>query len=96
MEQIGKIEQSKYQETYVMLKPDVLPRRLVGTIVAQFQKLNLTLLHLEMTVPTLEMLERHYEEHKGKAFYDNLIKFIVQGPVIKMALGGPNAIATAR
>jgi nucleoside-diphosphate kinase len=42
------------------------------------------------------MAERHYAVHKGKFFYDDLVKVISSSPVVAMVLEGPNAIAVVR
>lgn len=95
-EQGPSIAEGGYQETYLMLKPDALPRRNVGTIISKFQRLGLTLLNLQMDAPTKEKLEEHYLEHHGKDFYPGLIAYMLTGPVVKMHFGGKNAILMAR
>jgi nucleoside-diphosphate kinase len=45
---------------------------------------------------TRELAERHYTVHKGKPFYEGLLDYITSGPVVVMALEGPQAIAIAR
>jgi nucleoside-diphosphate kinase len=42
------------------------------------------------------LAERHYAVHKGKPFYDGLLNYITSGPVVVMAVEGPDAIATVR
>jgi nucleoside-diphosphate kinase len=45
---------------------------------------------------TRELAERHYAEHEGKPFYDELVSFITSGPLVAMVLEGEQAVAAAR
>ena len=49
-----------------------------------------------MLHPTLELAQKHYEEHIGKPFYDRLIKYITSGPIVAMVLEGQNVVRGAR
>lgn len=84
------------QKTYVMIKPDAVARGFVGRIVARFEDCGLTLQRLELGVVTAEEAAANYAEHEGKPFYDGLVEYITSGPVVKMVLAGPNAVAVAR
>lgn len=85
-----------YEKTYVMLKPGVLQRRLVGEILKRIEAKGLSLLGLKLMVISEKLAEQHYAEHKGKPFYENLIRYITSGPVIAMVVGGAEAIAHVR
>lgn len=75
--------------TLVLLKPDAVERGLVGAIVSRFETKGLRLVAMELRTLDLEILGRHYEEHKGKGFYDDLVAFMSRGPVVAMAVEGP-------
>jgi nucleoside-diphosphate kinase len=75
--------------TLVLLKPDAVERGLVGTIVSRFEAKGLTLVAMELRTLDRELLARHYEEHVGKGFYDDLVAFMSRGPVVAMVLEGP-------
>ena len=62
--------------TLVLLKPDAVERGLVGTILARFEARGLTLVALELRTLDADTLARHYEEHVGKGFYDDLVAFM--------------------
>jgi nucleoside-diphosphate kinase len=79
-----------------MIKPDAVARGLVGTIVSRFEQVGLVIERLELGVVTLEQAEANYIEHHGKPFYDGLIAYITSGPVAKMVLSGPEAVAVVR
>lgn len=75
--------------TLVLLKPDAVERGLVGAITTRFEAKGLRLIGMELRTLDAAILERHYEEHVGKGFYGELVEFMGRGPVIAMALEGP-------
>lgn len=75
--------------TLVLLKPDAVERRLVGSIVSRFETKGLKLVAMELRTLDAANLERHYEEHKGKGFYAELVSFMSRGPVVAMVVEGP-------
>lgn len=84
------------QRTFVMVKPDGVERRLVGEIIARFERRGLRMVGLKLLQPDRALAEAHYAVHRGKPFYEELVAFITSGPVVAMALEGPNAIALVR
>lgn len=84
------------ERTLVLVKPDGVQRALVGEIIGRFERKGLKLVGLRILDVRREMAERHYEVHAGKHFYDGLVAFITSGPVVALALEGPDAIATVR
>ncbi len=81
------------ERTFVAIKPDGVERNLSGEIIKRFEKRGLKVVGLKLMVVTPQLAERHYGEHKGKAFYDGLLKHITSGPVVAMVIEGKNAIA---
>ena len=75
--------------TLVLLKPDAVERGLVGAITSRFENKGLRLVGMELRTLNKAILERHYEEHVGKGFYGELVEFMSRGPVVAMALEGP-------
>lgn len=84
------------QRTFVMIKPDAVRRNLIGKIVSRFEEAKIPILTMKMMTLSNKLAEKHYAEHKGKEFYDNLIKFVTSGPVISMVLEGDNIINKVR
>ncbi|MGI5876954.1 MAG: nucleoside-diphosphate kinase [Dethiobacteria bacterium] len=84
------------ENTFVMLKPDAIQRNLVGDIINRFEKKGLKLVGAKLLKMDNEMAEEHYAEHKGKPFFNDLVKFITSGPVLAMVWHGENAIQVAR
>jgi nucleoside-diphosphate kinase len=79
------------EKTLVILKPDAVDRRLVGEIIARFERKGLLLLGLKMTTLSRSLAEKHYEAHRGKPFYEGLLTFMTGGPVVLLVLGGEHA-----
>ena len=75
--------------TLVLLKPDAVERGLVGAIVSRFEAKGLTIAAMDLRILDKETLARHYEEHVGKAFYEDLVTFMSRGPVVAMVVEGP-------
>jgi nucleoside-diphosphate kinase len=84
------------QRTLVLVKPDGVQRGLIGEIVARLEGRGLKLVALKMIRVTPELAGRHYAEHKGKPFFDGLVKFITSGPVVAMIWEGREAVTVVR
>lgn len=84
------------ERTFVMIKPDGVERRLVGEIIHRFENKGLTLVGLKMLTPSRELAEKHYEVHRERPFFRDLVEFITGGPVVAMAWEGENAISLVR
>ena len=76
-------------KTLILLKPDAVERNLVGEIVARFERKGLAIAAMQLRQLDAAILERHYEEHKGKGFYNELVSFMSRGPVVAMVVEGP-------
>lgn len=84
------------ERTLVLLKPDAVQRGLIGAIISRLELRGLRLAATKFIAVDLSLAERHYSIHKGKPFYDGLIKYITSSPVMAMVWEGPNAIAAIR
>lgn len=84
------------ETTFIMIKPDGVLRQLIGKIVTRFEQKGLKLVGMKMMKLSRETAEKHYAEHKGKHFYDDLIAFITSGPVIASVWQGLDAVAIVR
>jgi nucleoside-diphosphate kinase len=84
------------QRTLVLVKPDGVQRALIGEIVSRLEGRGLKLIALKMIRITPELADRHYAEHKGKPFFDGLVKFITSGPVVAMIWEGREAVTVVR
>ena len=75
--------------TLVICKPDAVERGLVGEIVRRLERKGLTLVAAELRQIDAETAGRHYEEHQGKPFYDDLVAFITRSPAMFLVVEGP-------
>ncbi|ADH99635.1 nucleoside-diphosphate kinase [Salisediminibacterium selenitireducens] len=82
--------------TFLMVKPDGVNRKLVGEIVSRFEQKGFTLTSAKMMTITEELAREHYEEHKDKPFFPELVSFITSGPVFAMIWEGENVVKEAR
>jgi nucleoside-diphosphate kinase len=80
----------------VIVKPDGVGQALVGKILARLEEEGFRLLALRMVRPKVETMAEFYGEHRGKPFYDGLMKFMTSGPFVVTAWTGENAIARIR
>jgi len=84
------------EKSLIIIKPDGVQRRLIGEIVGRIEKKGLTIAAMKMLQVSQELAEKHYAVHRGKPFYEPLVNFITSGPVVAMAVEGPNAITVMR
>jgi nucleoside-diphosphate kinase len=84
------------ERTLILVKPDGVERRLVGTIIGRIESKGLSLVGLKMLQVTPELSQQHYAEHVEKPFYPELEAFITSGPVVAMVVEGPEAISVMR
>jgi len=84
------------ETTLIILKPDAVQRGLMGRIISRFEEKGLQIVGVRMMLISPELAARHYESHKGKPFYDGLVKFMTSSPVLVLAIAGVGAIAISR
>jgi nucleoside-diphosphate kinase len=84
------------ERTLIILKPDAVQRGLVGKILTRFEEKGLQVAGMKMVMITEELAAKHYAPHKGKPFYEPLVRFMTSSPVIVMALQGKGAIEVCR
>ena len=77
------------ERTLVLVKPDGVQRQLVGRILARYEARGLKLVGLKLVQIDRDLAERHYAAHRGKPFFAGLVEFIVSGPLVAVALDGP-------
>ena len=79
-----------------MLKPDAVKRKLIGRIIQRFEDKGLEIVEMKMLTLSKEMAEEFYKMHKGREFYERLIKFMTSGRIVAMVVEGENAISIVR
>lgn len=84
------------EKTLVLIKPDAVERNLIGAITKIYEENNLKVKNLKIEQISEELASKHYEEHKEKSFYKELIEYITRSPLVAMILEGENAVAKVR
>ena len=84
------------ERTLILVKPDAFARNLTGEIIARFERKGLRPVAMRLMTIGRELGARHYAEHQGKPFYEELVSFITSGPLVAIVLEGESAIAAAR
>jgi nucleoside-diphosphate kinase len=84
------------ERTLVILKPDAVQRQLLGRIVTRFEEKGLQIVACKLMRISRDLGERHYAVHKGKPFYEPLLKYMTSGPVLVLVLQADGVIAQVR
>jgi nucleoside-diphosphate kinase len=84
------------ERSLIIVKPDGVQRGLTGEIIRRFEQRGLRIIGLKLLHIDRALAEKHYAVHVGKPFFEGLVSYIISGPVVVMALEGPNAIQAAR
>ena len=84
------------ERTLILIKPDAFARSLTGEIIARFERKGLRLVAVNLMTMSRDLAERHYAEHEGKGFYEELVTFITSEPLVAMVLEGEQAVVAAR
>lgn len=82
--------------TLSIIKPDGVLRNITGIINDYFEDAGLEIAAQKMVQLTKEQAEKFYEIHKDRPFYNDLVKFMISGPVIVQVLKGENAVSLNR
>ena len=85
------------ERTLFLCKPDAVERGLVGEIVGRVEREGLRVIAMDLRTIDEDLAGRHYEEHREKPFFGDLVAFITRGPLVAMVLeGGPDTWKVVR
>lgn len=84
------------ERTFIMIKPDGVRRGLLGEIIGRIERKGFKIIKGKLFQPNRELIEEHYMEHKEKPFFNELIDFILGGPVMAMEVEGESVIEVMR
>ncbi|RLA23812.1 MAG: nucleoside-diphosphate kinase [Gammaproteobacteria bacterium] len=84
------------ERTFSIVKPDAVAKNVIGEIYSRFEKGGLTIIASKMVQLTREQAEGFYAVHKERPFFNDLVEFMISGPVMVQALEGENAILKNR
>ena len=83
-------------KTFFMIKPDGVQRNLVGEIISRVEAKGFSITKIKMMTISKDLAEKHYEEHKDKSFFSDLVSFIISGPIVAMQVEGENVVVQIR
>jgi nucleoside-diphosphate kinase len=84
------------ERSFVMLKPDAVLRRLMGTVLTRFEERGLKIVAAKMMEISEDLAKEHYGEHKEKPFFNDLVSYITSAPVLAMVIEGDECISLIR
>ena len=84
------------EQTFVIIKPEAVERRLTGEILTRFERKGLKIQRLAVTEISKEVAKKHYAHHGDKPFFPHLIEAMTSGPVVLAVLEGDEAISQVR
>ncbi|RMD80402.1 MAG: nucleoside-diphosphate kinase [Lentisphaerae bacterium] len=85
-----------YEYSLVIIKPDGVQRRLIGEVLQRFERSGFKIHAMRLLIPSRELVEEHYAEHKEKPFFNDVCGYLSGGPCLAFILGGHGAIARIR
>ncbi len=84
------------ERSLVLIKPDAIERKLGGTIISRLEGQGLKLVALKMLHMDRALAERHYDIHKDKPFFADLVEYIISAPIIAAVFEGEGAVEVIR
>jgi nucleoside-diphosphate kinase len=84
------------ERTLILVKPDAFARGLTGEILARFERKGLRIVAMKHMTTARDLAETHYDEHRERAFFGELVDFITSGPLVALVLEGQDAVKAAR
>ena len=84
------------ERTFIAIKPDGVQRGLIAEIIGRFENKGFKLVGLKQLIPSKELAQKHYGVHKDRPFYNDLVNFMMSGPVVVQVLEGENAVKVNR
>ena len=84
------------ERTLVLIKPDGVKRGLIGKIINQYEEKSLQIVDLKLMTATVDSAKKHYAEHEGKNFFEELINYITDGKICAIILMGEKAVDVVR
>ncbi|MDH3972519.1 MAG: nucleoside-diphosphate kinase [Gammaproteobacteria bacterium] len=84
------------EQTFSIIKPDAVAKNVIGEIVSRFEKNGLQVVASKMLHLSKEQAQGFYAVHKERPFYNDLVSFMISGPVVVQVLQGENAISKNR
>ncbi|NXX78859.1 NDKM protein, partial [Urocolius indicus] len=84
------------EQTLVLVKPDAVQRRLLGSVIQRFERRGFKLVAMKLLQADQGLLDKHYQHLRQKPFYPQLLAYMTSGPVVAMVWEGYNVVRSTR
>lgn len=84
------------EQTLSIIKPDAVEQNMIGNIIEYFERAGLNVTAAKMLHLTIDQAKAFYAVHKDRPFFQELVDFMISGPIVVMILQGENAVARNR
>lgn len=84
------------QRTLSIIKPDAVAKNVIGKIIDRFESNGLRITAMKKIILTRNDAAKFYEVHKDRPFFNDLVEYMISGPVVVMVLEGENAVVKNR
>jgi nucleoside-diphosphate kinase len=84
------------ERTLILIKPDAVERALAGDILARIERRGFRVVAGKLLRVDRDLGERHYDEHREKPFFGELVEFIISAPTWALVVEGEGAVAALR
>jgi nucleoside-diphosphate kinase len=84
------------ERTFSIVKPDGVQKNLIGEVYRRFEQAGLRIVAARMVHLTQAQAEGFYAVHRERPFFNDLVKYMISGPVMVQVLEGENAVAKNR
>lgn len=84
------------ERTLSIIKPDAVAKNVIGKINSKFEDAGLSIIAAKMAQLTKEQAEGFYDIHRARPFFNDLVAFMISGPVLIQVLEGENAVLKNR
>jgi nucleoside-diphosphate kinase len=84
------------EQSLILVKPDGVQRGLISAILGRLEERGLKIVALKMLHMDRALAEKHYGEHVGKFFFEDLVGYITSSPIVALVVEGPDAVKMVR
>ncbi|KAH7281030.1 hypothetical protein KP509_36G026300 [Ceratopteris richardii] len=96
LSQTPTLEAAELERTFIAIKPDGVQRGLISEIIHRFERKGYKLVAIKLLIPSKEFAETHYDDLRGRPFFNGLCDFLSSGPVVAMVWEGQGVIKYGR
>lgn len=84
------------ESTLILIKPGGVQRNLIGAVLSRFEQRGLRIVALKRLLADRATVEAHYDEHRERAFFQDVCDYLCSGPIVAAVITGDNAVKAVR